>query len=159
MRRVVAAALLVVPGCLAESPELELEDDEALALVAAVEAEGYRDWESPPTSADLPRRRVAAGPHGAWVEVYLHPALLEAFYGDEQIEAWPSGVAAVCESYETEEAQTPFLVNVMRKDDDAWRWAQVDADGRALTGERPDDCIGCHGAAEDFVFSLFLPRE
>jgi len=161
VRSLLLATLLMglAPGCLAESPELQLANDDATALVAAVEAEGYREWEPPPTSADLPRRRVAAGPHGAWVEVYLHPQLLEAFYGDALIDAWPPGVAAVCESYDSEDAEAPFLVNVMRKDDDVWAWAQVDADGRPLTGERPDDCIGCHGAAEDFVFSLFLPRE
>ena len=125
MRSLLLAPLLTafVSGCLAESPDLELEDDDALVLVAAVEAEGYRDWDPPPTSADLPRRRVAAGPHGAWVEVYLHPQLLEAFFGDTLIDAWPPGVAAVCESYESEEADVPFLVNVMRKqDEDVWSW-------------------------------------
>lgn len=151
---------LVAAGCFASDPEpVELEDDDALALVASVEAEDYTQWEPPPTSADLPRRRLAAGPHGAWVEVYLHPDLLAAFFGEEPIEAWPAGVAAVCESYASEDDDAAFLINVMRRDDDGWSWAQVDADGQPLTGARPDDCIGCHGAAEDFVFSLFLPRE
>lgn len=151
---------LVPSACLADDPEpVELENDDALALLADVEAENYEEWEPPPTSADLPRRRAAVGPHGAFVEVYLHPDLLAAFFGEELLEAWPTGVAAVCESYASEDDETAFLINVMRRDDDGWSWAQVDAEGRALTGPRPDDCIGCHGAAEDFVFSLFLPRE
>ncbi len=161
MRRASTLALLglLAPACLAEEPEpVELGDDDGLALVASVQAEGYQEWEPPPTSADLPRRRIAAGPHGAYVEVYLHPDLLTAFFGDELIETWPAGVAAVCESYASEDDEVAFLINVMRRDEDRWSWAQVDAEGRPLTGARPDDCIGCHGAAEDFVFSLFLPR-
>lgn len=162
MRRASTLALLglLATACLAQDPEpVELANDDALALVASVQAEGYEEWEPPPTSADLPRRRLAAGPHGAYVEVYLHPDLLAAFFGDELIESWPAGVAAVCESYASEDDEAAFLVNVMRRDDDGWSWAQVDGQGQPLTGARPDDCIGCHGAAEDFVFSLFLPRE
>ncbi len=146
-------------GCLASEPmPAEIEDETALALLEAVEDDGYRDWEPPPTSNDLPRRRRAVGPHGAWVEVYLHPDLLEAFFGDALLEAWPAGVAAVCEGYASEDADSPDLLHVMRKDGDGWSWAQLDGDRVPLTGPRPDDCIGCHGAAEDFVFSLFLPR-
>ncbi len=147
-------------ACLAEEPgPLDVQDPDARALLQAVEAEGYPDWEPPPTSADLPRRRVATGPHGAWVEVYLHPDLLEAFLSEEPLGAWPDGVAAVCESYDGQEAPDPFLINVMRKDAQGWSWAQLDAMDRVLTDPRPDDCIGCHGAADDFVFSLFLREE
>lgn len=156
----VALLGLSAPGCLASEPDrVELADYDAIALLASVRADGYEAWEAPPTSADLPRRRLAAGPHGAYVEVYLHPDLLAAFFGDALIETWPTGATAVCESYATEDDSDPFLVNVMRRNDGGWSWAQVDGEDRPLTGARPDDCIGCHGAADDFVFSLFLPRE
>ncbi|MBV1859394.1 MAG: hypothetical protein KUG77_13360 [Nannocystaceae bacterium] len=146
-------------GCLAESPDpVRFQGDSALVLLGAVEADGYQAWESPPTSAELPRRREASGAHGPWVEVYLHPALLAAFFSEDGLDAWPEGVAAVCESYESEDAPDPFLIQVMRKDDNGWLWAQVDAGREPLTQERPDDCIGCHGGGEDFVFSVFLPR-
>jgi len=161
MRTLVVAAFAsgLASGCLARPPEAEVEDDAATSLLRAVEESGYFDWEAPPTADDRPRRRMATGPHGAWVEVYLHPTLIEAFFGDEPLEAWPDGVAAVCESYPSEEASDPLLLNVMLKDGDAWAWAQLDGQGRPLTTERPDDCIGCHGAADDFVFSLFLPTD
>jgi len=153
-------AAAAIAGCLAQSPEpATLDDDRVLRLLDEVEAEDYGQWDPPPTSADLPRRRAAVGPHGAWVDVYLHPDLLEAFLSLEPMEAWPQGVAAVCESYATEDAEEPFLINVMRKDEGGWSWAQVDDARRALSGERPDDCIGCHGAADDYVFSLFLRDE
>lgn len=146
-------------GCLAESPEqVTLEDDSALALLSSVEADGYRDWEPPPTSDELPHRREASGAHGPWVEVYLQPALLDAFLGEVELDAWPAGVAAVCESYESEDAPDPYLIQVMRKSDDGWSWAQLDAGRQPLTARRPDDCIGCHGGGEDFVFSVFLPN-
>ncbi len=146
-------------GCLAESPDpVSLEDDSAVALLVSVEADDYPQWEPPPTSADLPHRREASGAHGPWVEVYLHPALLGAFLGEDALDAWPEGVAAVCESYESEDAPDPFLIQVMRKTDAGWSWAQLDANREPLTPERPDDCIGCHGGGEDFVFSVFLPN-
>lgn len=162
MRQLALACLCgaLLFGCLAESPEqVTLEDDFALALLGSVEADGYRDWEPPPTSADLPRRREASGAHGPWVEVYLHPALLDAFLSEDALGTWPAGVAAVCESYESEEAPDPFLIQVMRKTQTGWSWAQVNASRQPLTPERPDDCIGCHGGGEDFVFSVFLPIE
>lgn len=145
-------------GCLAESPESVSDaDDAAVRLLDAVEADGYAQWEPPPTSADLPRRREGSGAHGPWVEVSLHPALLTAFFGDDALDAWPAGVAAVCESYDSEDAADPFLIQVMRKTDEGWSWGQVDGSRRPLTPQRPDDCIGCHGGGEDFVFSVFLP--
>jgi hypothetical protein len=146
-------------GCLAASPDpVELGDDDALAVLGAVEADGYLDWDPPPTSADLPRRREASGAHGPWVEVYLHPSLLGAFFSEAALDAWPEGVAAVCESYQSEDAPDPFLIQVMRKTQAGWSWAQVNERREPLTSERPDDCIGCHGGGEDFVFSVFLPR-
>lgn len=162
VRFVVSACLCgaFLLGCLAESPEqVELEDDDALALLRAVEADGYEEWQPPPTSADLPRRRQASGAHGAWVEVYLHPSVLDAFFAETALDSWPAGVAAVCESYESEDAPDPFLIQVMRKTQTGWSWAQVNASREPLTAERPDDCIGCHGGGEDFVFSVFLPQE
>lgn len=160
MRSAVLLIAAPLAACLAEDPSrLQVEDDDALALLESVRTQGYRDWDPPPTSADLPRRRVATGPHGTWVEVYLHPDLLDLFLSEEPADAWPAGVAAVCESFESEEAADPFLINVMRKGTEGWSWVQVDAKGRVLTGDRPDDCIGCHGAADDFVFSVFLREE
>ncbi|MGH1347094.1 MAG: hypothetical protein ACRBN8_36365 [Nannocystales bacterium] len=159
--RLLASACLsgaLLLGCLADSPErVSLGDDSALALVGSVESDGYKAWDAPPTSADLPRRRQASGAHGPWVEVYLHPVLLDAFFGEGALDAWPEGVAAVCESYESEDAPDPFLVQVMAKSEGGWAWAQVDGDRAPLTSKRPDDCIGCHGGGEDFVFSVFLP--
>ncbi len=133
-------------------------DDDAVAFLDDLAAAGYRDWEAPPTSADLPHRRVARGPHGAFVEVYLDPVLLAAFLGETPLQAWPVGVAAVCESYPDETALQPQLYNLMQKTPSGWRWAQLDGQRRVLSTDRPDDCIGCHGGAEDFVFSLFLPE-
>jgi len=161
VRKLVSACLsgALLLGCLAESPDRSVSvDDSALALLASVEADDYPQWEPPPTSADLPRRREASGAHGPWVEVYLHPALLSTFFGEDALDAWPAGVAAVCESYDSEDASDPFLIQVMQKTDDGWSWSQVDANREPLTPQRPDDCIGCHGGGEDFVFSVFLPK-
>lgn len=152
-----AAVAALALGCAQSPGGLEADDDQALAVFEAVEDEGYRSWPPPPTSDEQPRRRQASGAHGPWVEVYLHPDLLEAFFGDEPLEAWPSEVAAVVESYDTMDATTPYLRAAMRRDAQGWTWGQLDAASRPLTEARPDDCIGCHGAADDFVFSLFLP--
>lgn len=144
-------------GCADTPAPPQLEDGQATALIEALEADDYPSWDPPPTSNALPRRRRASGAHGPWVEVYLHPALLDAFFGDTALEVWPEGVAAVVESYEDESAEVPYLRSAMRRDEGGWSWGQVDAEGAPLSDARPDDCIGCHGAGEDFVFSVFLP--
>lgn len=157
---VCVALLCALSGCFAsDAPPAEIEDDEATDLLEGARARNYRAWENPPTSADLPPRRVAQGPHGPFVEIYLDPELLVAFFEEreEPVEAWPVGVAAVAETYVDDVTVEPALYQVMLKTEGGWIWAQLDDRERSIGASSPDDCVGCHGAADDFVFSLFLP--
>jgi hypothetical protein len=49
-------------------------------------------------------------------------------------------------------------VAVMQKRDGVWRWEQYDgASEKPRFSGRPDVCVGCHSAGEDFVRSFRLP--
>lgn len=161
VKAVHAALCFVFTGCLAsDPPRPEIEDAGGAHLLDAMRAQDYRSWENPPSSADLPARRRATGPHGPLVAIHLHPDLLAAFFEEREdaLEAWPLGVAAVAEAYADEDASEPTLFHVMQKTDAGWTWGQFDASRRSIGTVPADDCLGCHGAADDFVFSLFLPN-
>lgn len=148
--------VLVLGGCLADQPHAVLGDERAEALFE--EVEGYRAWERPPVAEGEPLRQGASGPHGAFVEVFLDPILAEAQRADATLLAWPVGSTAVADGYADELATAPMLVNIARKTEHGWEWAQLEGDGRGLAYGRLEDCIACHGNGMDRIFSIDLPE-
>ncbi len=153
-----ATIALGLCGCLAEQPHAQLSDTRAEMLLADVEAQNYRAWEGPPRGDDEPRRHKAAGPHGAFVEVFLDPILSEAHRAEQTLLEWPVGSTAVAEGYPDEIATEIELVNIARKTDTGWVWAQLLGDGEGLAYGRLEDCIACHGNGMDRMFSVVLPE-
>jgi hypothetical protein len=145
-------------GCLANAPHAELDDGRAEALLREVQEQDYRAWEGPPLPEDEPRRQEAAGPHGAFVEVFLDPILAGAKDAEMTLEAWPVGSTAVADGYPDEIATEVDLVNIGQKTDDGWIWAQLDGDGNGIGYGRLEDCLACHFNGEDRIFSIELPE-
>jgi hypothetical protein len=129
----------------------------AQAALEEVREMNYRAWSRPPLAEDESLRMRAAGPHGAFVEVFLDPMLTAALASMETLTAWPVGAVAVAEGYDDEVATEPSLYSIGNKQGNGWIWAQVDGDGTGLAYGRPDDCISCHFSGMDRIFSVDLP--
>jgi hypothetical protein len=50
------------------------------------------------------------------------------------------------------------LLQIARRDEDGWTWAQYDQRDRVLAYGRPGTCIGCHQSGNDFIFSVPFPE-
>ena len=152
------AIVLPLCGCLTEQPHARLSDERAEALFADVEAQNYRAWERPPRGDDEPARKKAAGPHGAFVEVFLDPILAEAQRAETTLLEWPVGSTAVADGYADEVTTEVDLVNIARKTETGWEWAQLRGDGEGIAYGRLEDCLACHGNGMDRIFSIELPE-
>lgn len=161
--RGIASAGLVVglAGCLADIPSDEPEPDtRAITLLEESEDRGYPSWDRPRGVDPAEAPAKAAGPHGLFVDVHLNPVLVAAT--EEQVEEdvtqWPAGAWAVALGYDDETRGEVALISIARKDETGWVWAQLTGDGEAIDAGRPGDCLGCHGGADDYVFSALFPE-
>lgn len=148
-------------GCLADIPSDAPEPDtRAAELLEESEDRGYPEWDAPRgVDRDEPPQK-ASGPHGLFVDVHVNPILVaaEAEEVDEEVTAWPVGAWAVALGYDEETRDEVALISIARKDESGWIWAQLDGAGRPIDAGRPGDCLGCHGGADDYVFSLSFPE-
>ena len=152
------AVATALGGCLAQPPEAMLPGERAQGVLRDVQALEYRTWAGPPRGEDEAVRARAAGPHGAFIEVFLDPTLAGAQDSDTTLTLWPVGSTAVAEGYDDESAGEPSLISIVTKRDDGWLWAQVAEDGAELAYGRPDDCLSCHFGGMDLIFSIDLPE-
>ncbi|MBC8072130.1 MAG: hypothetical protein IAG13_27665 [Deltaproteobacteria bacterium] len=140
------ATLALASGC----GEASLADEEhagARELLELVRSAGYPDWASETIEGDAP--------HGAWSVVFVDPIMQAALAGAER-ERWPEGATIVCEGRELADGDA-VLTMIMRKQDEAWTWAQLDADDEPLVYGRAVGCVHCHASGDDFARSIRLP--
>jgi hypothetical protein len=139
-------ALALATACEAAGPARG-EDDDARALLDEVRRDHYERWSSEVIEG--------SAPHGRWSVVFVD-AQLEAARAGPSLEAWPDEVTIVCEGRDEAEGEAE-LVMIMRKQDDAWLWAQLEPDGRPLVYGRAVGCVHCHAAGQDFTRAIDLP--
>jgi hypothetical protein len=149
-----ALALLVLAACDPPAPADELPPD-AAALLADVRAADYRGWARP---GEWPARALGRAPHGAASDVFLDPTIAAALQRGDPIAAWPEGSTLVCDGFHDEAGESLAAIQIMRKRDGAWTWAQYDADGTPRVYGLSLACSHCHAAGADFVRTLELPE-
>jgi len=123
-----AIAMVVLVACDPAAPADGLPPA-AAALLADVRAADYRGWAHPP---DWPGPTAGRAPHGAFSEVWIDPTLAAAVDRAGPIAAWPEGSTLVCEGFADAEAESLAAIQIMRKQDGVWTWAQYAADGTPL---------------------------
>jgi hypothetical protein len=143
-RRVVVLAL--ASGC-GEASLAHEEHAGARELLELVRTADYPSWTNAAIEGDAP--------HGAWSVVFVDPIMKEAVDGEPR-ERWPDGATILCEGRERVDGDAA-LTMIMRKQDQAWTWAQLDAEDEPLVFGRAVGCVHCHAAGDDFARSIRLP--
>ncbi|HET6584196.1 MAG TPA: hypothetical protein VFG69_12125 [Nannocystaceae bacterium] len=140
-----ASLLPALAGCDPPPPRDELPPA-AAALLAEVRAADYRTWTQPP---EFPAHTIGRAPHGFVSDVWLDPTMAAAMT-DTGLTAWPEGATLVSDGYD-EAAEAVVAIQIMRKRDGAWTWAQYGADDTPLLYGTSLACSHCHAAGADFV--------
>ena len=153
--------MVAAMGCAADAPSAGVSDEEALDLLESVRAADYATWYAPRPDGTTPAR--SAAPHGEISVVYVSPelaAVAMAMLGpdDEPPEVWPAGSIAVSIGSTSDAPVDVSLLQIARRDEHGWTWAQYDHRDRVLAYGRPGTCIGCHQSGNDFIFSVPFPE-
>ncbi|MCY0989179.1 hypothetical protein OV203_18725 [Nannocystis sp. ILAH1] len=151
-----AALAALVLGTLPAGCEEPLQPvSEPPTLLA--EAGDYTMWARPKNRAE---RQPVVAPHGGFVDIYINDVVVadQAMVLPEGLPAWSDEAMVVLAGYDAMEGGSLVQVAVMQKRDGVWAWEQYDgsSDEPRFSG-RPDVCVGCHSAGEDFVRSFRLP--
>ena len=156
-RRAAIAALAVLgPGLLLAGCEEPLQPvSEPPTLLA--EAGDYTTWARPKNRAE---RQPVVAPHGGFVDIYINDVVVadQAMVLPEGLPAWSDEAMVVLAGYDAMAGGSLVQVAVMQKQGGVWAWEQYDgsSDEPRFSG-RPDVCVGCHSAGEDFIRSFRLP--
>lgn len=148
-----AVVALVLTGAGCDEPLVPVTEDTTLLG----EVGDYTKWARPAVREE---REPVLAPHGGFVDIYINEVLVEdlAMELPEGLPAWSEGATVVLAGYDMMEAGSLVQVAIMQKRYGVWSWEQYvgDSEEPRFAG-RPDVCVGCHSAGEDFVRSFRLP--
>jgi len=103
-------------------------------------------------------RRRSRAPHGDRVDIYVDPILQEAIEIGMPITEWPLGSLVVKDGWDNDGDFD--LVAAMEKREDGWFYVEwTDRSGDALYSGRPDICVDCHRAGDDFIRAFPFPAD
>lgn len=149
----IAAVVLGVAPAGCEEPLQPVSEPPTLLA----EAGDYTAWARPKNREE---RQPVVAPHGGFVDTYINDVVVAdlAMVLPEGLPEWSDGATVVLAGYDAMEGGSLVQVAVMHKQDGVWAWEQYDgASDQPRFAGRPDVCVGCHGAGEDFVRSFRLP--
>jgi hypothetical protein len=144
-RRRVLAIIIACAGACGDDQAPE----EAADLLTRIRAEDYRSWERPP---GYETRRRSNAPHSEAVDIYVNSTVAGALDMDS-LNTWPLGSLIVKDGFDGNDLE---LIAVMEKRPDGWFWAEY-YDGESKFSGKPDVCLDCHDAGDDFVLAFDLP--
>jgi hypothetical protein len=124
--------------------------EEAAAVLTRIRAEGYRAWDRAP---GYETRRPTSSPHAEAVDIYVNSILADALVGGH-LDAWPIGSLIVKDGFEGNNLE---LIALMEKREDGWFWAEFFGDESKYSG-KPEVCLDCHDAGDDYVLAFDLPK-
>lgn len=146
--RVAALVTLLLLGC--SSDDKNQDEDGALALLARVEREGYRDWARAPGWAE----RSGPSVHSESADIFINDPVAALLASGQHADAFPVGSVIVKDGYNGDELA---LTAIMEKRSDGWYWAEYSAAGEPAFSGHPDVCIDCHRIGSDHVRAFALP--
>lgn len=154
--RRLAATLGALAGALAGacSEPLQPVTDDTTLLGAVGD---FTTWARP---GNREERQPVVAPHGGFVDIYINDVVAAdlAMVLPNGLSRWSEGATIALAGYDAMEGGTPVQVALMYKRHGVWRWEQYDGDSdEPRFSGRPDVCVGCHSAGEDFVRSFKLP--
>jgi hypothetical protein len=125
------------------------QPEQAADLLTRVRADDYQTWQRAPGYAT---RQRSNAPHSEAVDIYIDPTVANALAANE-LDAWPLGSLIVKDGFDGNDHE---LVAIMEKRADGWFWAEY-FDGESKFSGKPDVCLDCHDAGDDFVLAFDLP--
>ena len=147
-------ALVALAAC-DPAPASDPTAAQAAALLTEVRRADYRSWARPP---EWPERTAGRAPHGAFTDVWLDATIVSAIDRGDPLDAWPEGSTVVADGWHDAAGEDLAAIQIMRKQDGAWWWAQYAADDTPLVWGISLACTHCHQAGHDFVRSVELPE-
>lgn len=140
-----ALPLLILAAC-GDDQQPEVAAD----LLTRVRADDYRAWDRAPGYST---RQPSNTAHADAVDIYVNPTIATAL-GEDALDAWPVGSQIVKDGFDGDELE---LIAILEKRPDGWFFAEY-YDGESKYSGRPDVCLDCHDAGDDFVLAFDLPR-
>lgn len=125
------------------------QPEEAAALLQRIRADDYRTWERAP---GYEMRRPSNTAHAESVDIYIDPTIAGALRTDVAGE-WPLGSLIVKDGFDGNDLE---LIAVMEKRESGWFWAEY-YDGESKFSGKPDVCLDCHDAGNDYVLAFDFP--
>jgi hypothetical protein len=148
-KRFALATVILLATCVVGCAD-DQAPEEAATLLTRIRAEGYRTWDRAP---GYETRRPANSPHAEQVDIYVNATVASAL-GSERLDAWPLGSLIVKDGFDGNNLE---LIAVMEKREDGWFWAEY-FDGDSKYSGKPEVCLDCHEAGDDFVLAFELPK-
>lgn len=143
------AILVTSLACLVGCARDDQDPDGAAELFERIDG-SYQNWTRP---AHWEGRRES-GPHSDEVDLFVNPVVASAITAAKPIDTWPIGSILVLDEWDDDK---PSAVAAMEKREDGWFWAEWLPGGESLYSGKPQLCIECHSAGDDFVRSIVLP--
>lgn len=128
--------------------------DEGRALYERIMSENYQSFQTAP---GYETRLPSQAPHSDETQIFVNGTVADVLAAGEPITEWPVGSLIVKDGY-TDDGELD-LIAAMDKRDDGWFWAEwLDAsDSETDFSGKPDKCISCHEAGDDFVQGFAFP--
>jgi len=139
---ILACAAALCAGC---GDDGNQDADGARALLARVQADGYRSWDRAPGWEE---RRASSGAHAKAVDIFVNDRVAEALATQPERAALPAGSVIVKDGYDGDDFR---LTAIMEKRNDGWYWAEYSAAGDPSFSGHPNVCLNCHRTGNDFV--------
>lgn len=128
--------------------------DEGRALYERIQSESYQSFAKAP-GYDTPQPSQA--PHSDITQIFVNDVVAAALAANEPITEWPVGSLIVKDGYDSDNDLA--VIAAMDKREDGWFWAEwLDpTDSSTDFSGKPELCLDCHDAGDDFVQGFAFP--
>ena len=128
--------------------------DEGRALYERIQSENYESFQTAPGyDTTMPSQ----APHSDHTQIFVNSVVADALASETPITEWPVGSLIVKNGYDSD--MELDIIAAMDKRDDGWFWAEwLDhTSSESDFSGKPDTCISCHEAGDDFVQGFGFP--
>lgn len=128
--------------------------DEAAALYDRLMSENYRSFETAP---GYETAKPSQAPHSDNTQIFVNSVVADALAAGEPITSWPVGSLIVKDGFDSDDEHA--LIAAMDKRDDGWFWVEYldPTSSESKYSGKPELCLNCHEAGDDFVQGFAFP--